>query len=231
MNGDHGIRRQRFDERSFEEGNHRAQWTPIRGRWKAFFVSLLLALAAHAEPPETGSWRVWLEPRFMHQPVTAPISLAVKTELAAGRLTGDFLEPLSKAELARLGATWESFAEAARANATADLAQLNPEYVRNRKKIIEYAELHSTKPIVASAALAPGFRALFEETLGPDILLVVPNQFTAYVFPKLASNYRDYAPMVQRAYRETSHPVSMEVFELTAAGMRAVGVYPDPARD
>src|SRR4051812_39674711 len=119
MNRDHGIRRQRFNQRPFEEGNHRAQWTPIRGRWKAFFVSLLLALAAHAEPPETGSWRSWLDPPFMPQPVTAPIRLAVKTEFAAGRLTGDLLEPLSKSELTRLGVTWESFAEPARANATA----------------------------------------------------------------------------------------------------------------
>jgi hypothetical protein len=194
-------------------------------------VSVFAALAAHAEPPATGSWRVWLEPRFMHQPVTGAIAGAQKTELAAGTLAADTLEPLAKADLEKLGSTWEKFAAQARTNAEADLAQLKPEYVRNRKKILEYAALKSTKPIVATAVLAPGFRALFAETLGPDLLVVVPNQNTAFVFPKLASTYRDYAAMVQQAYRDTSHPVSMEVFEITDRGMQAVGVYPDPARD
>jgi hypothetical protein len=194
-------------------------------------VSALLALTVRAEPPSAESWRVWLEPRFMHQPVTAAITNAQKTELAAGTLAAGALEPLAKADLEKLGSNWEKFAAQARTNATADLAQLKPEYVRNRKKIIEYAALRSDKPIVATAVLAPGFRALFAETLGPDILVVVPNQHTAFVFPKLASTYRDYAAMVQQAYRDTSHPVSMEVFEITERGLQAIGVYPDPARD
>ena len=164
----------------------------------------------------------------MHQPVTKPIQDAEKTVLAAGTLNGDVLEPLAKDDLAKLGATWESFAEQARTNAAADLAQLKPEYTRNKKKIIEYAEIRSTKPIVATAVLAPGFRTLFEETLGPEILVVVPNQNVAYVFPKLASNYREYTAIVQAAYRENAHPVSMEVLEITAAGMRTIGAYPNP---
>jgi hypothetical protein len=199
--------------------------------WKAFFVSALLALSAHAEPPPTGSWRIWLEPRFMHQPVTSAIANAQKTELTGGTLATDTLEPLAKGDLEKLGTTWEKFAAQARTNAAADLAQLKPEYVRNRKKIIEYAALRSPKPIVASAVLAPGFRALFADTLGPDILVVMPNKNTAFVFPKLASTYQEYAPMVQQAYRESDHKVSMEVFEITARGMQAIGVYPDPARD
>ncbi len=194
-------------------------------------MSLLLAPLAHAEPPAPESWRVWLEPRFMHQPVTAPIPNAQKTDLAAGTLAADTLEPLAKTDLEKLGSTWEKFAAQARTNAAADLAQLKPEYVRNRKKIIEYATLKSPKPIVATAVLAPGFRALFAETLGPDILVVVPSKNLAFVFPKLASTYREYAAMVLEAYRDSDHKVSLEVFEITEQGMQAIGVYPDPARD
>jgi hypothetical protein len=167
----------------------------------------------------------------MHQPLIGPIMGAEKTDIAGGSLNLGILEPLSNEAWNRMGISWEKFLEKARANATADLATLKPEYVRNRKKIIEYAKLESPAGLVASAVLAPGFRALFENTLGPDLLLVVPNQSTAYVFPKLVSNYQDYAPMVLRAYRETSRPVSLEVFEATADGMRAIGVYPDPGRD
>jgi hypothetical protein len=196
-------------------------------------VSALAALSAlaHAEPPATESWRVWLEPRFMHRPVTAAITGAQKTELTAGAFADGTLEPLAKGDLEKLGSTWEKFAEQARTNAAADLAQLKPEYVRNRKKILEYAVLKSAKPIVATAVLAPGFRTLFAETLGPDILVVVPGKNIAFVFPKLASTYKEYAPMVQQAYRDSDHKVSMEVFEITERGMQAIGVYPDPGRD
>lgn len=199
--------------------------------WKVFSVSALLAAQASAEPPAAESWRIWLEPRFMRQPVAVAITNAEKTDLAGGALLAGRLEPLAKGDLEKLGVAWEKFAAQARTNAEADLAQLKPEYVRNRKKILEYAVLKSTKPIVASAVLAPGFRALFAETLGPDILVVVPNRNTAFVFPKLASTYQEFAPMVQQAYRDSDRKVSMEVFEITDRGMQAIGVYPDPARD
>ena len=107
--------------------------------------------------------------------------------------------------------------------AAADLATLKPRYERNRKQVIQYAELTSDRPIVASAVLAPKFLDLFRDTLGDKVLLVVPNRFTAYVFPALASNYQDYYPMVFEAYHDTAWPISVEVFEVSAAGMRAVG--------
>lgn len=167
----------------------------------------------------------------MHQPVTTAIPNAEKTELAAGTMVDGRLQTLEKGGLEKLGSTWEKFAAQARTNAAADLAQLKPEYVRNRKKVLEYAVVKSTKPIVATAVLAPGFRALFAETLGPDILVVVPSKDIAFVFPKLASTYKEFAPMVQQAYRDANDRVSMEVFEMTDRGMQAIGVYPDPARD
>jgi hypothetical protein len=194
-------------------------------------LSLLASLTAYATDPVPESWRVWLEPRFMHQPVSAAIPGAERTEFAAGSLSAGELQPFTKAQFSGLAQKWDDFAAKARANSAADLAQITPVYVRNKKKIIEYAELHSEKPIVPSAVLAPEFRVLFDQTMGPAVLLVVPNRNTAFVFPKLASNYADFAPMVLRAYRETAHPVSLEVFELSQAGIKAIGAYPDPARD
>jgi hypothetical protein len=60
------------------------------------------------------------------------------------------------------------------------------------------------------------------------VLLVVPNRSTAFVFPALAGNHRDYWPMVFEAYRATPFPVSIEVFELSARGLRAVGAFQEP---
>ena len=112
--------------------------------------------------------------------------------------------------------------------AAADLATIKPNYHRDRKQVIQFAELTSDRPIVCSAVLAPKFLDLFRDTLGDKVMLVVPNRFTAYVFPVLASNYQDYYPMVLDAFDSSTWPVSVEVFELSDKGMRTVGVYQSP---
>jgi hypothetical protein len=179
-----------------------------------FFAVIALTMGVRAGEPGM-AWRVWLEPKFMHAPVTAPIKGAKKTEIAGGLMGTDGLAVLPKAEFAALGIPWEKFTARARENAAADFAELQPRFERDAKKVIVYAALESTKPIVASAVLAPKFLESFKETLGDTVLVVVPNRFTAFVFPKLASRYGEYSPMVFRAYRETPWPVSVEVFEVS----------------
>ena len=116
----------------------------------------------------------------------------------------------------------------ARENAASEFAELKPRYERGTNKVIAYAALESTKPTVASAVLAPKFLESFKETLGDTVLVVIPNRFTAFIFPKLASRYAEYSPMVFRAYRDTSWPVSVEVFEVNAKGWRCIGAYEEP---
>jgi hypothetical protein len=167
----------------------------------------------------------------MRAPVTAPIPGARRTELAAGALTADGLATTPKAEFEQLGVTWSEYLAQARENAAADLPELTVEYTRNRNKVIQYATLRSERGLLPAMLLTPKFLAQFEETLGPTILLVIPNRFTAFAFPKLVSNYRDYSTSVLDAYRATSYPVSLEVFELSKEGLQAVGVYADPGKD
>lgn len=164
----------------------------------------------------------------MSPPVPNPIPGSERTLYTAGTLRDGMLETFSVAEFRALKTEWRDFMTQAQANAAVDLATLQPRYVRNRRNVIEYAVLESTRPIVASAVLAPGLRELFTETLGDSILLVVPNRSTAFVFPALAGNHRDYWPMVFEAYRATPYPVSVEVFEVSAKGLRAVGVFQEP---
>jgi hypothetical protein len=138
------------------------------------------------------------------------------------------LQPFSREGWKTVGGDWEQFMAQARINAAADLATLKPEYTRNKRKVIEYATVRSPQPIVASAVLAPGFLRMFEDTLGPKVIVAVPNRFVAFVFPALASNYTEYAPMIFREYRETTMPVSVEVFEISAEGVRAIGIFEEP---
>jgi hypothetical protein len=190
-----------------------------------FFASFLFAAGSLADESE---WRVFLEPKFLRSPVTSPIPSAKQTEFAGGKLAGDELQVLSRDEFSALGIEWEKFAERARQNASSDLASLKPRFERNSRKTIVYGVLESEKPIVASAVLAPGFLDLWKDTLGEKVLVAVPNRGTAYVFPRIASDYQSYYPMVIRAYRESAHPVSIEVFEVSKTGWKCVGAYESP---
>ena len=194
-------------------------------------LALLLALSplAHAgESADERNWRVWLEPRSTHAPVTLPIAGADRTEVCAGFMEEAGPRAMTKEELAAMGIGMEKFAARARENASADLAKLKPRYTRNAKRVIEYAELRSARPVVAGAVLAPKFLALFRETLGEKVLVVVPNRFTAFIFPPLAGNHADYAPMVLAALGATAWPVSVELFEVSTDGVRCVGRYAEP---
>ncbi len=196
------------------------------GRWKGFFAVVLCAVAGHAEEQSgEAGWRVWLEPKFMHAPVTVAIPGAGRTELAAGTRDEHGDVSLLRPQFEELKTGWESFVAKARTNADAELATLKPSYVRDKKQVIEYAVLSSEKPVVASAVFAAKFLDLFKETLGEKVLVVVPSRFKAFVFPALASRYEEYAPMVFEAYRATAFPVSVEVFEVSAEGWKAAGVY------
>jgi hypothetical protein len=193
--------------------------------WVGAALALLAAAGTSAEEAAPDpSLRAWLEPKSMRAPVKLPIVGAQRTEIVFGRLTGEGLEAFGKGAAE---ANDELFAQA-RANAVADLETLQPRYTRDRHKVIQYAELRSARPIVASAVLAPKFRTLFRNTLGDTVLVVVPSRYVAYAFPALASSYRDYYPMVFEAYRESAWPVSVEVFEFSANGIRAVGVFERP---
>lgn len=193
--------------------------------WLAAGAGFLAISAARADDaPTDPTVRAWLEPKSMRAPVVLPIAGAQRTEIALGRLTTEGLEPFTKA----VTATGEELLAVGCANAAADLATLVPRYARDRRKVIQYAELHSTQPIVASAVLAPKFLPLFKDTLGDSVLVVVPSRYTAFVFPQLATHYQEYYPMVFAAYGETAYPVSVEVFEFSARGIRAVGVFDRP---
>ena len=230
LHADDDMRRQGLHESAFEKCNHRGdnRSRPSRAKWKMCHALLsawiMLAAALAQDPAPDPTLRVWLEPKSMRAPVTLPIVAAKRTEIAFGHLTPDGLEALAKGSPPATPGLFDQ----GRANAAADLATLKPRYVRDRQKVIQYAELRSDRPIVASAVLAPKFLPLFRSTLGDTVLVVVPSRYVAYVFPQLVTNYQDYYPMVFEAYRESAFPVSVEVFAFSKEGIRAVGVYERP---
>ncbi len=185
---------------------------------------LALVVTVRAQTGET-QWRIFLEPKFMKPEAAFPIPNANHTVFVPGISEGTEVKLLSRAEFDALGVSWEEFKKRAALNAEAALDAMRPEFVRNKKRVITYATLTSAEPFMTTVLLAPGLREKFAEVFGAKILVVLPNRYAAYIFPALASEYRDYAPMVRDAYRATPYPVSLEVFEVSAEGIRAIGEY------
>lgn len=120
---------------------------------------------------------------------------------------------------------WKEFLECGKKAASDHLKTLKPRYIRNSKKVIEYAIIESDHPLTATTVVVTEFRGLFKETLGDQLLIVIPNRSTVYVFPKLASTIGDYQEKFMHLFRDAVYPASNEIFELTKEGFRGFGSF------
>lgn len=156
---------------------------------------------------------------------------ALSTELAAARADGKSakgeLDFISKEEFDALRLSWPEFQAQTASAASAELARVKVEWIRDRHQIIECAILRGARPSddITPAVLAPDFLKRFTPVFGRKVLLAIPERGTIFLFPRLASHYQDYAQQVLAVYRKSKHPVSREVLELSATGLRAIGEY------
>ena len=184
---------------------------------------LFLAIAAHAFGDET--WHLLIEPTFMRYESGWPIQGAQRTVLVPARYVNGELLPLRRDEVLSLGATREKILASAPKAASEVLAGLKPRFIRDENKVIQYAVLESESPLTASAVLAPGFPALFSETLGPDVLVAIPNRFRIFVFPRGTPAYQRFSEIVIAEYDSSSYPVSKEIFSVRKGKLTAIGSY------
>jgi hypothetical protein len=209
--------------RGFAFCKHEARF--VRG---VLCAAALLVLAPLHGRCADSEWRVLIEPKFIRHEVALPISGSKRAELTPVLWkNGEIVFP-KKSEFDALNVDMKTILQLARQRASDELKKLTPEFTRNRKKVIEFATLSSDSPLTASVVLSPDFLKMFAETLGPKVIVAIPNRFNVFVFPALASNYRDYAPMIADAYRASSYPVSMEAYEVSAEGLKTIGLYEEP---
>jgi hypothetical protein len=190
---------------------------------RALCALILASPTAASAQSDPGSWRVLIEPKFMRPEVSQPIPGSKKTVFAAGYLKENEPVYFSKAEFDALGMDWETFAAKARENSKDN--KLKAEFIRSKKKVIQYAVLSSENPLTATAVLSPDFWKKFREIFGDTMIVALPDRFTIYLFPKLAGDFQDHAPMILDDYKAALFPVSTEAFELTSSGLRAIGNY------
>jgi hypothetical protein len=174
---------------------------------------------------QADGWHLLVEPKFLGYETAWPVSGSEKTVLVPARLQDGEPVALTRAEVEKSPAAREQIlAEAAR-NASAVLATLKPRYVRGKNQVIEYAVLESENPLTASTVLAPDFADLFAETLGPDLLVAIPNRYLVLVFPKQSPAHTGASDLVYAEYQGAEHPVSRELFEIRQGKLIAIGQY------
>jgi hypothetical protein len=186
----------------------------------------LIAALASACAAET--WVLLPEPAFMGYQVTRPIPGAKATVLAVAKWSALGPEHVRSDEWKSLGISDEAVTASTQQQAAEWLKQTTPEFIRNKRKVVEYAVIQSDKVPVAATVLAPEFWRRFEETFGPKMRVVIPNRNTVYIFPDLGEDLQPYTQLIMEAWRSQAPKVSLEVFQVTERGLRAVGAFEEP---
>jgi hypothetical protein len=184
---------------------------------------LILTMAGSCLADET--WHLLIEPTFMRYESAWPIQGAERTVLVPARYVNGEVLPLRRDEALSLGVTRDEILASSSKAASEVLAGLKPRFVRDENNVIQCAILESDSPLTASAVLAPEFAALFNETIGPEILVAIPNRFRVFVFPKDTSAYEGFSDYVIAEYDSSPYPVSKELFSIRKGKLIAVGSY------
>jgi len=187
----------------------------------AVLASTISLASVQAAPVD---WVLLVEPSFMDYEIRRSISGSERTVLAVARLADDTINPLTRDEKRGIPVTYAQIEESARKTASSRLANLTPTFVRNQRGVIEYALLESDDPLTASTVLAPDFSETFSKTLGPDLLVAIPNRFQVFVFSRQDQAYQKMGEAIISSYLSATYPVSREIFSLENGRLRSLGV-------
>ena len=190
----------------------------------ALFATFLLAALRLPAAETPAGWYLLPEPSFMDHEIVWPIPESKRAVILPVRAGSPEPEPLTFKQTADTSLTRESLVAEARHNATTLLDQIGHELVRDSRGVIRYAVIASDNPLTASVVHAPNFTDRFLETIGPDALILIPNRFRVYVFPRSAIPGRELSDINFSDYNATNYPVSREVFEIKNGSLRAVGL-------
>ena len=164
-----------------------------------------------------------VEPSFMDYKMRRAISGSKRTILAIVRLDDGEIRPLTREEKKSVNMTFDQIDAEARRTASAVLSRIAPRFVRDKNKVIQYAVLESGDPLTASCVLAPDFGAKFASTLGPDLLVAMPNRNQVLVFSRQDIQARRLSEDIVAGYLGSNYPVSREIFALEKGRLRSLG--------
>lgn len=181
----------------------------------------LLASSVYAadEPPRKLETLLLLpEPRELRTSLSVEPRGAVKTVLSPAHETVELpgIATYSKDEFKRLGLSLETYLERAKNAADKLLASLKPDLIKDADGKLLYAVFRGDRAVMASLLIAPSLPALFEQTLGSELWVALPDQHSLFVFPAKPEVVSAFTSDLAERYRNDAHAASPEIFALKA---------------
>jgi hypothetical protein len=178
-----------------------------------------------AKPVATEAFCLLIEPKD-GPAVSRSIPGAKATVLALGRETSvGGVRYYTVGEFEAMNVGWAGFQRKAAATADRVFAALKPEVTKDAKGFTRFAVLRGKSQLTASSVLAPKFYETFRATMGDDLVVLIPDRFTVYVFPRPMGEYKEWGRKIIESYAEASYPVSLEVFLLNKTGLSGLGSF------
>lgn len=181
-------------------------------------------LAATTFAGEDTHWAWMVEPSFMDYKVRRKIDGSERTILALVRLKDGEIYGAEGGHERIMDMAKKPIEDDARETAAKVLALIEPRFVRDKNEVIQYAVLESENPLTASSVLAPGFAEKFADTLGPDLLVAVPNRYQLLVFSRQDQAFQKMGEFIIAGYLGSNYPVSREIFALENGRLHSLGV-------
>ncbi len=194
----------------------------------SFLLIPLLASAAPDKPPREPRCLA-VEPASLRTALAKPIPGARLTVLIPAREDDLGIVHLSKEEFAATGLSWDKFRRDAEAAAARHLRSLTPTIQKNEAGEPLYATLRSKSHLTASVFFCKEFHAQFRKPFGDQLVVLAPDRFTLYVFPRNFSGFQEFGQRIIEEYQKSTWPCSLEAFEVSSEGVRGIGSFDDGA--
>jgi len=165
-----------------------------------------------------------VEPSFMDYKVRRKVDGSERTILALVRIKEGEIYGAEGGHDRTMAMAMKKIDPEALQTAAGVLASIKPQFVRDKTGVIQYAALESKNPLTASCVLAPGFAEKFADSLGPDILVALPNRNQLLVFSRQDQAFSKMGEYIISGYLGSNYPVSREIFSLKNGNLRSLGV-------
>jgi hypothetical protein len=184
-------------------------------------VFLLLAAVARADP-DGGRWALMVEPSFMDHSLRTPIEGSRRTTITVAREQDGAWVPLPRGARRSVAQPYPEIERQAWETLRGVLAEASTRILRDQRGTARFAMIESQHPLTASTVLLPEFGERFRDTLGPDLLVAMPDRFTVYVFSRQGIEHEAMKEPIIAAYLAATYPVSREIFSWENGRLRAL---------
>lgn len=192
-------------------------------------VTLLAAGWGHSEdkPRKLEPRCLAIEPIALRSSVSRAIPGSRFTAIVPSREEEVCIAHLTAEEFEQAGYTWKEYQGESEDAAARLLKTINSVVDRDSDGKAIKATLRSESHLTASVVLCKDFYARFSRIFGEYVVVLIPDHFTVYVFPRGSPDFQEFGVRVLEEYNKAVWPSSREAFEVGPTGIRCIGAFDD----